>query len=171
MFQILKGWQTCFEQGVTVKNTTGIVQKTMSKPFFSPCWVHMSALCCYSPVILFSHLFILWCGYLPSPCLSSTAGVPRENKPTPAGMEQSHNPLSLPLPSPTLSASSCPTVSLPICPASLPYDLVADKTRGPTVPSAWCQHFPLIQSQPCCVTDGLRWSKTAAQLKKQSENY
>lgn len=31
-------------------------------------------------------------------------------------------------------------------PASLPYDLDADKTRGPTVPSAWCQHFPLIQS-------------------------
>eukprot|EP00064_Thunnus_orientalis_P006698 superscaffoldBa00000711_g6716 len=38
-------------------------------------------------------------------------------------------------------------MSLPICPASLPYDLVADKARGPAVPSAWCQHFPLIQKE------------------------
>lgn len=124
---------------------TGIVQKTMSRP----CWVDYTALCCYSPFILFLHLFILWRGYLPSACLSSAAGVPRENKPTPAGMEQSHDPFYLPLPSPTLS------MSLPICPASLPYDLVADKTRGPAVPSVWCQHFPLIQSQSCCVTDGI----------------
>ncbi|CAB1428813.1 unnamed protein product [Pleuronectes platessa] len=60
-------------------------------------------------------------------------GVPRENKPTPAGMKQSHSPHSprLPLPSPALSAFSRPTVSLPTCPARLPYDLVADKTRGP----------------------------------------
>ncbi|KAK2822475.1 hypothetical protein Q5P01_022540 [Channa striata] len=53
-------------------------------------------------------------------------------------MDQS---LSLPTPPP----SSCPTMFLPVCPASLPYDLVTDKTRGPAMPSARCQHFRFIQ--------------------------
>ncbi|KAK5889107.1 hypothetical protein CesoFtcFv8_015139 [Champsocephalus esox] len=38
----------------------------------------------------------------------------------------------------------------PVPPCPRPYDLAADKTRGPAVPSAWCQHFPLSRS--CCVT-------------------
>lgn len=90
-------------------------------------------------------------------------------------MEQSHNPLSHPpptsslSPSSTLSASSCPTMSLTTCPASLLYDLVADKARGPAVPSAWCQHFPLIQSQSCCVTDGIGDQKQRPCFKKWVE--
>lgn len=140
-------------------------EKQWANRRFSPCCAHWTASCCYSRFILFSHIFILCRGYLPSACLSSTAGVPRENKPILTGMEQSHNPP--PLPIPTLSASSCPTTSLPICPASLPYDLDADKTRGPAVPSAWCQHFPLIQSQSCCVTDGIGDQKQLPCLKKE----
>lgn len=60
--------------------------------------------------------------------------------------------IPLPFPLPTHSASSVPTAALPLCPASLPYDLHADKTRGPMVPSAWCQHFPLEQTRSRCVT-------------------
>ena len=87
---------------------------------------------CYVGFIFFSHLFILYRGYLPSACLFSTAGVPRENKPTLEGIEQSHSPpLTSPSPFPTLSASSCPTASGPVCPVSLPHDLLADKTTGP----------------------------------------
>lgn len=113
-FQILKSWRTCFEQGVTDRNTTGVVQKTMSKPtFFFHHVVHIwLPPCCYSPFILFSHLFILLHGYLPSACLSSAAGVPRENKPTAAGMKY-HNHLPLPPPFPP---PLCLPPPVPPCP-------------------------------------------------------
>ncbi|KAK5860045.1 hypothetical protein PBY51_021551 [Eleginops maclovinus] len=69
-------------------------------------------------------------------------GPPGEQTHT-GGYEAVPQSPSPPLPSPARFASSCPTVSLPLCPASLPYDLAADKTRGPAVPSAWCQPFVL----------------------------
>ncbi|TNN54003.1 hypothetical protein EYF80_035771 [Liparis tanakae] len=46
-------------------------------------------------------------------------------------------------PSLSPSFSSCPTVSLPLCPASRPYELFADKTRGP----ALYQHSPALPRQ------------------------
>lgn len=71
------------------------------------------------------------------------------------------SPLSLLL-SPTLS----PTVSLPISPISLPYDCIADKTRGPhsaqlLVP-ALSSH---TKSVPLCHRC-YGWSKAAALLSK-----
>lgn len=113
-------------------------------PFFHH--VGCEQLPCVVILILFSHLFILWRGYLHYACLSSTTGVPEENKPTRTCIKQFHN-LPLPPPSPASLCLPYPTASLPLCPASLPYDPTTDKTRGPAVPSPWCQHFPLIQSQ------------------------
>lgn len=130
----------------------------MSKPLFF--FTTSGGYDCH--VLLFSLHFVLTSIH-PLAWLS-TLCMPVQHSRGPPG-EQTHdrrvrgNPTIPRLPPslhpPTLSASPCPTVSLPICPTSLPYDLFADKTRGPTVPSAWCQHFPLIQGQSCCVTDGI----------------
>lgn len=130
-----------------------IDQKTMSKPFFSLCWVGMMAMCCFPRR---SHIYsssgMVIC---PLHACPAQQGSPGRTNPHRQEWTSPTVPLSLPIPSPALFAFSCPTIPLPVCPASLPYDLVADKTRGPAVPSAWCQHFPLIQSQSCCVTDGV----------------
>lgn len=129
------------------RQKTKLVQKTMSQPHF---FHHVGHIWLPLVVILTS--------IHPPPWLSALC-KPVQHSRGPPG-EQTHTggyravPQS-PYPPPTLSASSCPTASLPICPASLPYDLAADKTRGPAVPSGWCQHFPLIQSQSHCVTDGI----------------
>lgn len=148
--------------------TTDVVRKTMSKPLF------FTMLCTYAcPVLLFSLHFVLtyihplaWLSALCMP-VQHSRGPPGEQNHTGGYGAVPQSPFPPPLPIPTLSASSCPTTSLPICPASLPYDLDADKTRGPAVPSAWCQYFPLIQSQSCCVTDGIGDQKQLPSLKKK----
>lgn len=131
-----------------------IVQKTMSKSLF------VSMLGRYDCAVLLFSLHFVLTSIHPLAWLSALC-MPVQHSRGPPGRTNPHRrvwscptiPSPTPFPSPILSVSSCPTVSLPICPASLPCDLVADKTRGPAVPSAWCQHFPLIQSQSCCVTD------------------
>lgn len=131
---------------------------------------------CYSLVFLtaFSSLMYSSSGVVICPLHASPAqqGSPGRTNPHRRVWSSPTIPSPLSLsPSPTLSASSCPTVSLPICPASLPYDLAADKARGPAVPSAWCQHFPLIQSLSCCVTDGIGDQKQQPCSEKNESNY
>lgn len=124
--------------------------------------------CCYSAVILFSHTSILRHRL-------SAPGMPVQRSRGPPG-EQTHAggyaavPQS-PLPPPSPFPLCLPPLVAPrpclYVPASLPYDLDADKARGPAVPSAWCQHFPLIQSPSCCVTDGIGDQKQLPSPKKK----
>lgn len=117
-----------------------------------------------------AHVLLFSCHFVPTyihpPAWLSAPGMPVQHSRGPPG-EQTHTggyvalPQSPPPPRPhsfpvalCLPPPAAPGPSLQ-SPASLPYDLDADKTRGPAVPSAWCHHFPLIQSLPCCVTDGI----------------
>lgn len=101
-------------------------------------------------------ILLSFCSHIYS---SSVVICPLHACPARQGSPGRTNPHRRPCSSPTIpppplshSASSVPTAALPPCPASLPYDLDADKTGGPTVPSGWCQHFPLEQRQSRCVT-------------------
>lgn len=166
-FQIVKCWWARFEQGVTVKNNWWSVKNNEQTTVFHHV-VHIRLARVVILASFCSHIYsssgVVIC---PLHACPAQQGSPGRTNPFWRVWSSPTIPFPPPLPIPTLSASSCPTTSLPICPASLPYDLDADKTRGPAVPSAWCQHFPLIQSQSCCVTDGIGDQKQLPCLKKE----
>lgn len=112
--------------------------------------VEIVAVCC-----LRLNVFIIQRGYLPSACLRSTAGVPRENRTTRVGTRQSHHSL--------LCTVAPLTPSRLVRPSSLPYDL---PIRAADVPSAQWWPFPFTQSQSCCVTDRIGAPKQLGRKKK-----
>lgn len=125
------------------------------------------------PALLFCFHFVL--AYIHPLRLSAlcmpvqhSRGPPGEQTHT-AGYAAAQQPTPTPFPIPAHSASSVPTAALPLCPASLPCGLDADKTGGPMVPSAWCQHFPLERSQSRCVTYELGDRKQLPSRKKPAE--
>lgn len=127
-------------------------KKQWAKHTFSPRCAHTTA-----PVLLFCCHFVLTYIHPPASVICPWHACPAQQ-----GSPGRTNPRRRLCSGPTIPAPS--PLPIPLClppcpclyvPASLPYDLDADKTRGPAVPSAWCQHFPLIQSLSCCVTDGI----------------
>lgn len=121
--------------------------------------------CFFLALFAFSHLFILYRGYLPSACLFGTAGVLWENKPNPEGTEPSHS-----LCSPSVSPPFCLPPSVPLHPCvQIPSVCLMTPMLishgAPAVPSAWCQHFLFI-CQLGCVTQAQRLIKNSTAMKK-----
>lgn len=165
VFPAIKDWspQTCFQQGVVVKAYAK--KQWESHSFFLKNTI-LGKYDCHG--LLFPlHFFLTsihplsWLSVLCMPVQHSRVS-PGEQTQTRGYGAVTQSPLSLLL-SPTLS----PTVSLPISPISLPYDCIADKTRGPhsaqlLVP-ALSSH---TKSVPLCHRC-YGWSKAAALLSKE----
>lgn len=131
-------------------------------------------------VLLFSFSFFLTSIHplsrLSALCMPArrSRGPPGEQTHTGGYVAVPQSPLSLPPCS--LYCSVCLRPS-PLCPCLYAPSVclmtwLLIRPEAPTVPSAWCQHFPPIQSQPCCVTDGIGDQKQQPRsYKKRSKNY